>query len=142
VIMDGIATTSAQVSKSVAEGARTGILATAKGIQKGAVATARGVGSGLAFVGRGVGSGVSFVIRAPGNVLGAITDAPVVNSFIRPADHAEDVPMIDPDSPELRAALAALPAEEKPDAPKNNKSVRPQWPVHGQITTYFGVSHW
>lgn len=110
----------------------------ARGTQTGVVTIANGISSGLSSVGRVVSSGFSFLIDIPQAAIAMVADTSVVSSFIRPSEHIE-VPIIDPDSPELRTALAAMPATS-PASPKS--SVRPQWPIHGAITTHFGVSHW
>jgi hypothetical protein len=130
--MKGTASAFAQSGKIAAQGAYTGV-----------TVAARGVGSGLAFVGRTVGKSVGFVFSIPANVVKHISSTSVANSVIRPSDHAE-VPIIDPDSPELQAALAALPPKNAPPTEATTATVDtgPQWPIHGQITTEFGVAHW
>lgn len=100
---------------------------------------ARAVGGGVSAAGNAVGSGVVFVLHVPGAVLETVTNTTVVRAVIRPSDDME-VPIIDPDSPELKAALASLPATPASQAPAQT-SQGPAWPIHGQITTYFGVPH-
>lgn len=115
----------------------------AHGTQAGAAVIARGLGRGIGAVGRAVGNGASFVIGIPGDVIGFVTNASPMRAVIRPSDHVE-VPIIDPNSPELKKALAALPATEtqEPGKTASNRKTRPIWPIHGQITTLFGVNHW
>lgn len=105
----------------------------------GAVAVARGVGKGLGFVGNAAFQSAALVFGAPGKLLKFVSNTSVVSAVIRPSDHVE-VPIIDPSSPELQAAIAALPPEPAvvPAAP----TAGPQWPIHGAITTAFGVAHW
>jgi murein DD-endopeptidase MepM/ murein hydrolase activator NlpD len=116
----------------------------------------QGVGHGLAFVGDGIGHGavrsVAFVFRIPGNALGLVTHASAV-SIIRPSESEhEQVPIIDPASPALLVAQNALPAVPAPPAPANTATPAsaaatpvpttndgPVWPLHGAITTQFGV---
>jgi hypothetical protein len=144
---ESVTESTAKSVSSAAKSTLNGVTGAAKGVGGGVAFAGRIIGSGLGFVGRGIFSGVGFVLSIPGNIIGFVTDSPVVSHVIRPADHV-DVPIIDPDSPELKAALAALPAEPAapavpaavPVAPAVNQG--PQWPIHGQITTYFGVSHW
>lgn len=109
----------------------------------GGKAAARGVGQGLAATARATGSGVKFVGSIPGNVLGAVSNsADGVRSVLRPAEDAE-VPIIDPDSPELKAALAALPPAQKADNPAPPRADQgPIWPMRGRVTAEFGVPHW
>jgi murein DD-endopeptidase MepM/ murein hydrolase activator NlpD len=56
----------------------------------------------------------------------------------------EEVPIIDPNSPELLAALTALPPAKTKDAKQaaTRDNSDPVWPIHGAITTNFGVPHW
>lgn len=114
-----------------------------QGTQTGLATVARGMGKGIGVIGRGLGKGASFVVGIPGNVIGFVTNTSPVKSVIRPSDHME-IPIIDPDSPELKAALAALPADDtdKPVKALPERKVRPVWPMHGQVTTLFGVNHW
>lgn len=115
----------------------------ARGAWTGVTFVGRGIGSGLAFTGRVVGKGVGFMFSIPGNIVKSLSNSSVANSVIRPSDHAE-VPIIDPNSPELLAAITALPptkeAPAETEATQNNAG--PQWPIRGQVTTEFGVSHW
>jgi murein DD-endopeptidase MepM/ murein hydrolase activator NlpD len=108
--------------------------------RSGLMATARGVGKGVLSVGRTIGRSVVFVVSIPGNVMGFVGDAPIVRSVIQPADHSAEVPIIDPESPALLAALAALPAKAPTPAQTQN-AAGPAWPIHGEITTQFGVPH-
>jgi murein DD-endopeptidase MepM/ murein hydrolase activator NlpD len=104
----------------------------------GIASTAHAVGSGIAFAGRSVASGVVFVVRIPVNLAGFVTDSAPVSAVIKPADH-DPVPVIDPNSPALFAAQKSM-AEDKP-AKKgvSDASTKAMWPIHGAITTEFGV---
>jgi murein DD-endopeptidase MepM/ murein hydrolase activator NlpD len=135
------ASTVAQGGRSIARGMQTGATAMVRGVGSGFVLAGRTVGKGAGAVGRTIGKGAGFVFGIPGNVLGAVSNTSVVNDFIRPSDHVE-VPIIDPNSPELHAALTALPAEPAKDQKSSKSNPGPQWPIHGQVTTEFGVSHW
>ena len=95
----------------------------------------------MSSVGNAVGGGVVYVAKLPGKAVGAITNVPGVESFIRPAEFAE-VPFIDPDSPELAAALEALPPAQKTGQPDAVNKIAPQWPLHGRVTAEFGIPHW
>lgn len=124
-----VASAAAQSSKTIAHGTKVGV-----------TAAARAVGTGAGYVGRAVGNGVGFVASIPGNVVDLVTNAPPVRAIIRPSDTVE-VPIIDPNSPELQAALAALPpAPHTPSPPQATGN--PAWPIRGGITTHFGVPHW
>jgi hypothetical protein len=107
------------------------------GIQRGTMATLRFTGHAAMAGLRGVGSVLIFVLRMPGSAIGfvshAVTHASVVNALIRPPDH-NPVPIIDPNSPALVAAKQALPA-----TPVSPLPAEALWPMHGAITTQFGV---
>jgi len=119
------------VSKSVAHG-----------VQVGVTTAARGIGTGIAFTGYTVGRSIVYLISIPVNILGLAADTPVASAVIRPADHNTEIPIIDPDSPALRAALSALPAAGTGKQKHLHGSGGPAWPMHGVITTEFGVAHW
>jgi murein DD-endopeptidase MepM/ murein hydrolase activator NlpD len=84
------------------------------------------------------GNGALFVLRIPGNTLEYIGNTRLVSAMIRPseADH-EPVPIIDPNSPELFKARTAMANTTSP----SGADATPAWPIHGEITTAFGVYH-
>jgi murein DD-endopeptidase MepM/ murein hydrolase activator NlpD len=92
--------------------------------------------TGVTTVFHGIGNGIMFVLRVPGHIVGFISPTSAVNAVIKPADH-NPVPIIDPRSPALVAAKEALPAKAAPEVP-----IEAVWPMHGQITTPFGVPEW
>jgi murein DD-endopeptidase MepM/ murein hydrolase activator NlpD len=135
------ARTVAQSGRSITRSVQTSTTATARSVGNGFVVVGRTAGRGIGFLGHTVGKGVGFVFSIPGNVLGAVSSTSVVSDFIRPSDHVE-VPIIDPNSPELRAALTALPPTKNPGSATPQGGSGPQWPMHGEVTTEFGVGHW
>lgn len=120
---------------AVLRGVQRGTAAALGGIQHGTAMVFRGVLHVAAIVVRGVGSSMVFVLRIPGNTLGFVAHASVVNAVIRPPDH-NPVPIIDPQSPALLAAKQALPAITTQPSPQPDEAL---WPLHGKITTEFGV---
>lgn len=128
-------------TKSVVAATGRGVGLVAGGVAKGAVATGRVAGKGIGLVGNTVGDGVVFVLRVPSNVVGFVTNSSPVRAVTRPSDQME-VPIIDPNSPELKAAVAALPPVPAPQAQAPQVNQGPQWPIHGAVTTNFGVPHW
>ena len=142
----GSGQTIADGSKSVVSGVGTvasGTLSAGSDLGAGVV---RGIGSSIVFTGRTVGSGMAFVILAPARMIGSVSETPVVSAVISPHTDHEDIPIIDPNSPALQAAKAALPATPAqaaavPSPAAASADSGPQWPIHGDITTYFGVSH-
>lgn len=119
-------------ASSIAQGVK--VIATIVGV--GAQATARGIGTGIMFAVNTVASAAVFVLQIPINLFGVISNTQVVGAVIEPSDHSQ-VPIIDPNDPELLAALQALPAEtaSHPTEPPVQEAT---WPMHGQITTHFG----
>ena len=101
---------------------------------------AHNVGSGLSSAGRATGKGITFVSSIPSDIAGFVTNTDVVNDVIRPTDHVE-IPIIDPNSPELRAALTALPSGKDAHNSASQSDSDPAWPIHGRITTEFGARH-
>jgi len=112
------------------------------GAQTATTTVVSGMGSSLALTARTYLHAGQFVARIPENIFGAVADASVVNAVIRPAEHS-DVPIIDPRAPEVQAAKEALPAQPVATAAAVTPSP-PQavWPIHGMITTPFGVPEW
>ncbi len=106
----------------------------------GVVFIARGTGTTLSFIAGTMVNTASFIIRIPSNVFKSISNTRVVSSIIKPADH-NPVPIIDPNSPALAAAKQALPATTNAVATSTNTPANPavRWPLHGIITTEFGV---
>lgn len=103
--------------------------------------TLRGIGSGVGMAGSATTQGLSFIINIPGRFFEVASSAPLISNLLRPSDH-QAIPIIDPDSPELLAALTALPPETPISTTVGQSSNNgPQWPIHGRITTQFGVNH-
>lgn len=101
-------------------------------------AIGRGIASGITFSGRILGNTLLFIVHVPVNIVGVVINSSVLDSVIRPTGGYAEVPIIDPNSPELLAALQILPSE---DSQNDDKSKGPVWPVNGRITTNFGVPH-
>lgn len=102
--------------------------------------TGRIVSSSFLVIGRIVGNSLLFIVKIPVKIFGFFANLPVVRSILRPSEFAE-VPIIDPNSPELKTALAALPPAKPPTPTTPQQSSNPIWPIHGKVTTNFGVPH-
>lgn len=113
-------------------------VAVGRGISSSFSYTAHTIGGGIGSIAKPVSKGVKSVLHIPGNILGFISHSAVVNLAIRPADH-QPVPIIDSHSPELHEARIAMNTTNRPPAQPESTSA---WPIHGKITTKFGVSHW
>jgi murein DD-endopeptidase MepM/ murein hydrolase activator NlpD len=102
----------------------------------------RGIQNGLSFTAHSIMGGMVFVASIPGNTLEAVTDAPVVSAVIKPADKAT-VPTIDGQAPVRLASTSTL-SEPKLGNQQPAAAAEPAaaWPLHGAITTLFGVPHW
>lgn len=132
----------------LADAASQHIVATAKsaGSTSGSVVsgTAMAVGKGVSGLFVGAGQAVAFVAQLPVKAIDRAVGSPVLGSVIRPGGHEHDqVPIIDPDSPELAAAIEAA---QQPVASAGNQpgtsadAVR--WPLRGKVTTEFGERGW
>ncbi len=98
--------------------------------------------NGIAIAGRGVGSGTGILLGAVSNILGSIPDAPVVSAFVRP--HTDTpIPVIDPSSAYLQAALYEAPAAAQASGEHIHlDDSGTTWPIHGRVTAQFGIPHW
>jgi murein DD-endopeptidase MepM/ murein hydrolase activator NlpD len=100
--------------------------------------TIHGIGAGFSYGAHGLGSAAHFLWQVPFKVMGAFNSAPAVNAFVMPAS-AVSVPVIDvgragmlpPTQPAAQVAI-------KPTPPPTPTST-PRWPIHGAVTTAFGV---
>jgi murein DD-endopeptidase MepM/ murein hydrolase activator NlpD len=139
------ATAIAQGGTLAASGVQTGVVAVATGIGNGVASVSQSAGQSIVVAGRAIGGGAGFVLRTPGNVAGFVKNL-VVQDVIQPAHDHPEVPIIDPNSPELRAALAALPPAEAAAPTQHNTPASnpagPAWPLSGRVTAAFGVPHW
>lgn len=129
-----------RIAASTTNTINSGVSSLGSAVASSAKFVGNGLNSGFSTAGRAAGSGINFVASAPGDVIGAISNTEVIDSVLRPNDNVE-VPIIAPNSPELQAALAAIP----PSAPEPSTVVQNNsgsiWPIHGRITADFGVSH-
>lgn len=116
-----------------------GIAYVVRGVGHGLWYGVRGIGYGLVYTGVAIGRASMFIITLPVNMVSSVSDSPAVGAVIRPADH-DPVPVIDPSSPELAQAKAAL--STAPPAAPAAAATPPApvaiWPIHGMITTQFG----
>lgn len=108
----------------------------AHAVGAGIVWAVKGIGSAVAVAAKTVGNAIVFVLKIPGNVFGFVSKTS--SAVIRPADH-NPVPIIDSNAPEVLAAKTALPATPTADQPAPETAI---WPMHGQVTTEFGVAGW
>jgi murein DD-endopeptidase MepM/ murein hydrolase activator NlpD len=108
-----------------------------KFVTKGLSAGLSGLGDSLNFIADGAGSGVSFAAHATGDAVGLITKNSVVSAVIRPKDNTP-VPVIDTD-PAQEAAIADIIKNNGIKSPQSQAGEKTMWPIHGEITTEFGV---
>lgn len=98
------------------------------------------VQSGLTASVRSMANKIIFIIRIPINIFGFVSGTSVVRAAIQPADNTP-VPIIGPYSPAMAASTAIAPAQPA-SQPHTHDQTAPAWPIHGQVTTLFGVPHW
>ncbi|HSX29549.1 MAG TPA: M23 family metallopeptidase [Candidatus Saccharimonadales bacterium] len=113
---------------------------------KSSMFVVHGVRSGLVLTGNGLVGSVSFVARIPGIVLGFVSSTATSNALTHPTEHGK-TPVIDPsakvaliaDTAPAEATVQPVTPTAAPVAAGDNT---PSWPIHGAITTLFGVPHW
>jgi murein DD-endopeptidase MepM/ murein hydrolase activator NlpD len=116
----------------------------ARSASNAAAASAHAAATSVLFTGRMVGNSALFVLRIPGRIGGSIAKSSVVSALVKAPD-STPVTIIDPNSPELFAARAALPATPAPKTPTTASAPSAPiavWPIHGAVTTEFGASDW
>lgn len=140
---DAISRSVGQTQKAIGTGINTASTTVVSATMGTGKAVARGAAAGAGVVADAVGSGSSFVASTTGNIVGFVADAPVVATIIRPAD-SMPAPAIDPNIPIQTANSAQINSDKQAKEPAavTASDVKPQWPIHGAITTEFGVPHW
>lgn len=158
-----MAVTTAHVSNTVLTGIGNGFTTSARTVTGGAALLVRTTGGGVAFLGhtasdstklvgsiadssasflaRTASDSIALVVQTPGKMIGAAMNIQSVSSIIKPVEHMS-VPIIDPNSPALAAAQKAMAAPEPRAHSHSMPHTKPRWPIHGAITTLFGVPHW
>jgi murein DD-endopeptidase MepM/ murein hydrolase activator NlpD len=99
-----------------------------------------GIGSGATFMARNSVESLGLVANTAGSFIGFFGHANLVSATIRPADNIK-VPVIKASAQNVVAAQALLPATPANPAPQPTVSSTASWPIHGTITTEFGVYH-
>lgn len=116
----------------IIRGVATVVVTIAKVVGTIIVFTARCIGTVIVFLAKGIGNVIVFVGRSIGSGLGLVTGTPSVHAMITPSGGAE-LPVIESYAPVSNAPIATIPAA----APAAASS----WPIHGAITTHYGVPH-
>jgi murein DD-endopeptidase MepM/ murein hydrolase activator NlpD len=98
-----------------------------------------GVYSGVITTTHGITKSFAFMIHTPGNILGHISNTNV-SSIIKPAetDHSS-VPTISPGAITASAAKSTAPPAKAANQAAASTEPKAVWPIHGIITTQFGV---
>jgi|GEM_PF-890671 len=147
--LHGFGAIASGVGHSVFFGVRTvgvGLWFSVRTVGFGVAAVGHGIGASLSFVGSSVGHGSMFLLRTvgssaaavsrvPGKIMGLASHPLTVSSIIQPIDHTP-VPTIEGNSPVVFAAQKAMATAQTANPAK---PIKPQWPLHGVITTLFGV---
>jgi murein DD-endopeptidase MepM/ murein hydrolase activator NlpD len=136
-----------QVSSSTQKGLKSSLHSITTSIVavpvQGAKVFAGGARNSASFIGKGAGSTFAFISHTPGKVLKMASPSAIASATIRPAD-AIAVPKINaPKSaiaPSVNAPLSSAKPSTQPAVPASTGET--QWPIHGAITTLFGVPEW
>ena len=130
-----IGNTLARSGAAVGHGIYTGVSFVGKGLASAAGFTAR-------TTARAISGTIAFVVSVPTNILSFTTDTAVVSAVIKPAEKTP-VPVIDTKMPIALAQHAEMPAAQTVShAVPDTAAPKSVWPMHGDITTRFGVPHW
>ncbi|MBW3568731.1 M23 family metallopeptidase [Candidatus Parcubacteria bacterium] len=124
--------------KFTVNGVGSGVGSAAGALGNGFGSAAGAISNGFGSAAGAIASGAGYVLSLPGAALEFISNSAIVTAVIRPADHSP-VPIIDPNSPALKEARLAM--NTNPSHASQTDST-PAWPIHGKITTHFGVNHW
>lgn len=125
-------------SHTVSFGARSAGLATVRATSRGFRSAGQTVLNGTAYAGQSVINSLGATARTASHIVGFVSNSASVSSLIKPVDKTP-VPVI--------ASVDAMPAAQQPavapalaSAPAVSRiDPAPQWPIHGAITTLFGV---
>ncbi len=102
----------------------------------------RGVGHAAAvsllFTAQIIGNGLAAIFYAPSHIFGFVAKASPVSALVTPA-YSAHVPVIDPYAIDLYTTKVAAVTTPKVEAAAATTSSATQWPIHGNITTPFGV---
>ncbi len=99
-----------------------------------------GLRSGFMAVAYGTARSITFLVHLPGNIIGSVGDTAVVSAVIKPTGNTK-IPIIDPNVTAIGSVSAALPPAQIPiQVPSSDSTAA--WPIHGVITTEYGVPHW
>jgi murein DD-endopeptidase MepM/ murein hydrolase activator NlpD len=136
-----ISSASAQSGKFIAHGAANSGSLVVHGVANSAASIGRGVGGGVGLVARGVGGTAKFTVNTTGRVFGIAVHPPTIGSIIKPADSVpvqtigDGASTLPPDTGQTPKQAAG----QTPPPP--GADMTPAWPIHGTITTEFGVPH-
>jgi murein DD-endopeptidase MepM/ murein hydrolase activator NlpD len=103
----------------------------------------RGLYSGATFTTHGFAKSFAFMVHAPGKIIGRVSNVGSVSSVIKPSetDHSP-VPTINSSTAATSTTGGTAPAVKDANqavAPSSSNAI---WPIHGIITTQFGVPEW
>jgi murein DD-endopeptidase MepM/ murein hydrolase activator NlpD len=110
----------------------------------GAKVIAGGIYSGTAFAVHSASSAFGFVAHAPAKIADLASPSNIASETIRPADNVplqkiDAPPQSDIPAKAVTAAAPTNPQPTPPTAPAPSTNANVQWPLHGAITTLFGV---
>ena len=92
----------------------------------------------------GISSSSRLMISIPASMVNFASDTAVVSAVIKPTSNTP-IPIIDPALPAKIATQTQLPTVTTVSQiapPQIALDSTPSWPIHGEITTLFGVPHW
>jgi murein DD-endopeptidase MepM/ murein hydrolase activator NlpD len=130
----------------MAHGLQTGATMLGRGVVTGATTVGRGARTGVvasaSFVGHTIYYGVAAAVYVPRVTVSYAANTALVSSVIQPAEKmpVQTISTLSPVA--LTTPAAASPAAETSAAAPIPAPAVVAWPIHGEITTLFGVPEW
>jgi murein DD-endopeptidase MepM/ murein hydrolase activator NlpD len=123
--------------KAMASTASRGLNNIAAAVVSSASFVLQSIGTATLFTARALGVALAFMFYLPSSILGAVSDTPLVSAAIKPQNLAVS-PVIGSISTDEAAHVSLAAAKTTADTESKVDST-PSWPIHGVITTEFGV---
>ncbi len=129
----------AAIAATISSGVARGFTASTSTVARVSTSAYRGTVRGVTFASHNTLQATLLIADAPGKAILATPQLPrIVGSFIRPSESAK-VPVIDSQLYELYAAHKTSESADKQATPHLDTTAA--WPIHGAVTTLFGVYH-
>lgn len=96
------------------------------------------IGKGFAFAAHTMASALAFFVNTVAGLFGNVTRIPLVNSYVSPAKSVKAATI----TPVSFAVADMITLTDAPETEISTEAQAITWPIHGNVTTLFGVPHW